>query len=270
MNVFLQKAARLQLAYSIVLCLAALWLAWLLAARCNFFYGVWYEVLDINATITEYGPKNRNRSGFERTDKAEHERLFAALVAAIHSKGQGLETLTYRDPAGRKLGLFLTPPEIVHLRDVAALIDTLRWPAWVAVLGWLVLTVRKVRKKQKQPSLLRVLSSLSLLLSAAGLIVLLIGPVKVFYQLHVWIFPPGHPWFFYYQDSLMTTLLQAPNIFGPIVLSWLVLSLGMVALLLAFTRVFTSDRRWIARLADQPRTKRADHRDTNKHSGSRD
>jgi hypothetical protein len=44
--------------------------------------------------------------------------------------------------------------------------------------------------------------------------VLIIGSKKVFYYLHTWIFPPEHPWFFYYQDSLMTTLMKAPDLFG--------------------------------------------------------
>ncbi|MCB1808001.1 MAG: DUF1461 domain-containing protein, partial [Candidatus Competibacteraceae bacterium] len=68
-----------------------------------------------------------------------------------------------------------------------------------------------------------VLSSLAVLV-LLGIGVVLMGPVRVFYQLHIWIFPPGHPWFFYYQDSLMTTLLKAPDIFAPITLSWLLLS----------------------------------------------
>jgi hypothetical protein len=40
--------------------------------------------------------------------------------------------------------------------------------------------------------------------------------VPVFYALHDWIFPPDRPWFFYYQDSLLTTMMKAPDLFGAI------------------------------------------------------
>jgi hypothetical protein len=43
-----------------------------------------------------------------------------------------------------------------------------------------------------------------------------LGAKKVFYQLHVWIFPEGHQWFFYYQESLMSTLMKAPDLFAGI------------------------------------------------------
>ena len=37
-----------------------------------------------------------------------------------------------------------------------------------------------------------------------------------FYALHEWIFPDNHQWFFYYQESLMTVLMKAPDLFGAI------------------------------------------------------
>src|SRR5690606_5060552 len=46
------------------------------------------------------------------------------------------------------------------------------------------------------------------------LVIFITGPTKVFYWLHEQIFPDEHEWFFYYQDSLMTTLMKAPDLFG--------------------------------------------------------
>jgi hypothetical protein len=58
-----------------------------------------------------------------------------------------------------------------------------------------------------------------------------VGPVQVFYVLHELVFPAGHEWFFYYQDSLMSMMMQAPNLFGPIAVLWLVLAFSIAAAL---------------------------------------
>ena len=46
-------------------------------------------------------------------------------------------------------------------------------------------------------------------------IVSVIGPQRVFYSLHEWVFLGMAPWHFYFQDSLMTTMLTEP-LFGSI------------------------------------------------------
>lgn len=51
---------------------------------------------------------------------------------------------------------------------------------------------------------------------------ILFGPTKMFYWLHTKIFPHNHQWFFYYQESLMTTLMKAPDLFGFIATIWAV------------------------------------------------
>jgi len=55
-------------------------------------------------------------------------------------------------------------------------------------------------------------------LSTLGAIVMALGPKAVFYWAHTKIFPAGHQWFFYYEESLMTTLMKAPDIFAFIAL----------------------------------------------------
>lgn len=61
------------------------------------------------------------------------------------------------------------------------------------------------------------------LVAAIGAVLLIVGPEKVFNQLHIWVFPDDHQWFFYYQDSLMSTMMFAPHLFGWIGLAWTIL-----------------------------------------------
>ena len=74
-----------------------------------------------------------------------------------------------------------------------------------------MLVRRRVVIQWKQQGLL-----LGGLLAAVGLVLLIAGPTAVFYQLHIWIFPDDHQWFFYYQESLMSTMMKAPDLFGGI------------------------------------------------------
>jgi len=199
--------------------LAALFWAWQLLAQVNFLYPLWYEILEIDQTIATYGPRNRYRKQFETTTKAERVRLFAAIAHAIRHQGEGLEELLYHDPTGRPVDYLLRPAEITHLRDVARLVDVIAQVGWGATLVALVLLVGLYRQRLSMPAVGGLLLGVAGMVGTLGGVVLLLGPVRVFYTLHTWIFPPGHPWFFYYEDSLMTLLMQAPNIFGWIALA---------------------------------------------------
>ncbi|MDZ7747429.1 MAG: hypothetical protein U5K43_00040 [Halofilum sp. (in: g-proteobacteria)] len=52
-----------------------------------------------------------------------------------------------------------------------------------------------------------------------------VGPVDLFYWLHEQVFPPDHQWFFHYQESLMSMMMRAPDLFGAIAVLWLALTL---------------------------------------------
>jgi hypothetical protein len=56
-------------------------------------------------------------------------------------------------------------------------------------------------------------------------IVILLGPTKIFYLAHEVVFPDKHQWFFYYEESLMSTMMKAPALFGPIALQLLILTI---------------------------------------------
>lgn len=210
--------------------LAALWLAWRCLAALDFLYPVLYDALAIDQHIAHFGPQNRYKTGFETTSRAEHFRLFGEIVDAIHVSGRGLATLEYRDAHGRVVDRLLREPEVAHLQDVALLVDRVAPVGWLAV-AWSLVHLALIRfLAWPVPPLRRLLVAS---LAAAGIAVLAvfaIGPKEVFYRLHDLVFPPENPWFFYYQDSLMSTMMKAPDLFGAIA----------VALLLCAILLYTS------------------------------
>ena len=197
---------------------------WQLLVSTDFLYPLWYDVIGIDRTIAEYGPKNRYRDHFELTTREERTRLFAAIVAGIHDGGQGLETLTYHDARGNPVAPLLRPPEITHLRDVARLVDGMYRLGIGAAMVWLIALVSLWRLRLPPPPLGRYFAGLGLLAVASTLAVIAVGPKKVFYTAHTLIFPAGHQWFFYYEESLMTMLMKAPDLFAAIAAEWLLLS----------------------------------------------
>lgn len=211
---------------------AALWLAWAALVQVNFLYPLDYHLLDIPATIAKYAPQNRHgKQNFVQTDEAERIRLFAAITRDIQQGGQGLATIHYRDPQGHDLGIFLTPAEVTHLTDVAALVKQGNRFGFLALLGWLLVVAVSLWRKIPLPGLRGLSIGNGLLITGTALAVTLIGPMQVFNAFHRSVFPPNHTWFFYYQDSLMTTFMQAPTLFGVIVLWWLLLT-GIILILL--------------------------------------
>ncbi|MEW5973741.1 MAG: DUF1461 domain-containing protein [Pseudomonadota bacterium] len=224
-------------AYGILLWPAALWLAWLLLAKVDFLYPAGYRLLDIPATLAAFVPHNRHgRQDFTRTDAAEHARLFASMAHAIRHGGEGLEGLRYRDPQGRELGRLLTPDEVTHLRDVAHLVEAGERAGLLALAGWAVLAVLLGLRRVPLPGAGRLLAGSSAVLALFAGALLALGPVEVFYAWHRWVFPPEHPWFFYYQDSLMSSLMQAPNLFGFIGVLWLFTAILILLALNAVAR----------------------------------
>ena len=199
-------------------------LSWGLLASMNFSYGFWHDYGGIGWAIDEYGDDNQFRFGFHLTSKAQREALFAGIAKAIQNDGVGLEDLEYQVP-GYEPQKLLREPEVVHLVDVAHLVNKGMMLAAVAGLIWLVLWLYFFFWERAIPSLKRQVLSIFALMAFLTLLVLLIGPVKIFYVAHEWVFPENHQWFFYYQESLMSTMMYAPYIFGWIALEWVVFAL---------------------------------------------
>jgi hypothetical protein len=213
--------------------LAALWLSWRALALVDFGYPVFYDALDIAGHIDTFGPQNRFKSGFESTTRAERLRLFGEIVGAIHDGGAGLDAIRYHGPDGRPIDLLLRAPEVGHLQDVANLVSRLAPAGWLAV-AWAGIHLLLIRRRGWRVPRLRHLLGASLLVTAACVaVVVAIGPRRVFYWMHELVFPPDHPWFFYYQDSLMSTMMKAPDLFAAIAALLLIIALMLYAALLA-------------------------------------
>ncbi|MBB5021450.1 DUF1461 domain-containing protein [Desulfurispira natronophila] len=199
---------------------SALLLSWNGLARTNFFYPLWHHTLEIEAHIQEYAPQNYyNREDFAQTTSLEHQRLFALIVHGIHGRTD-MAAIEYQDSKATPLNTLLRPEEVGHLEDVATIVQKLRRAGVIVLvvtvggLCWL----RYCGGNLPRPK--NVLLGIAGGSGALTVAVLVLGPVRVFYQLHEWFFPPDNPWFFYYQESLMTTLMKAPDIFGAIAVLW--------------------------------------------------
>lgn len=234
----MQKAAQgvwfVALLGLLISCLAA---SWLLNAKFYYGYGLWYDWLSIDQHIQQFGPENYSKHGFELLPKAEHVRVFNDISQAVHQHGQGLADISYAYQ-GRTVPL-LTKAEIIHLQDVANLIDQLEAAALVIAVFTAVLLV--LLRNQSPPRWQTQLLLLLGLVAACTAVVLMIGATKVFYQLHIWIFPDDHQWFFYYQESLMSTLMKAPDLFAGIAVAILAgaILLQAVALVIIYQFVRT-------------------------------
>jgi hypothetical protein len=209
----------------IICCFASsLLLAWKLMQPFNFGYAFWYQQLGIEAHIERFAPQNRQgKTGFETTDYDTRYQLFAGISEAVNNGGDGLRTLSYNTPDGAEQ-LLLTDPEAVHLEDVAKLIDLLVPIGWAALALLLVLAVVSLLARMPMPGIGKSLLTLVVIAIICAIVIVAVGPHEVFKAMHEMVFPDDHQWFFYYQDSLMTTLMKAPDIFFAIGAAWALLA----------------------------------------------
>jgi hypothetical protein len=236
----------------LLLLVQAIYFSWLLLAPRDFLYGRWYQVMDIDQAILRYAPLNYYKQDFAKTDRNEHIRLFHKITRAIdgdetHRHTQ-LSTLSYQDPQGKAIDTLMREPEVQHLMDVGKLVDNFKRFSLMSLVVSAALLFFLYRQRSAFPGLKILGTSFAILIGAITLLIFLLGPVKVFYQLHLWLFPPQHQWFFYYQESLMTTFMQAPMLFGYIAaalvaLAILIFTLGLIALAYGFGAFHNSSKR---------------------------
>jgi hypothetical protein len=187
--------------------------SWHLLAQFHFAYPMGYQLLNLDKHIAEFAPLNRYRDDFELTVAEDHWRLFGEISDAVQASGEGLREISYSLKNGETTAL-MHEAEIIHLQDVANLIDVFYITGTLCLFVWIGLIFFAHQKKLKLPPVKKILLGFLTGFVAIATIVLIIGPTAVFYWFHVQIFPDGHQWFFYYQDSLMTTLMKAPDIFA--------------------------------------------------------
>ena len=193
-----------------------LFFAWQTLSATHFFYPQIYDALDFEPFIEELAPQNYYKTGFENTDREQRIALFGQIVDAINNKGQNLSEITYHDSDGNAIDKLLREPEVIHLQDVANLLEKLRTSEyWAIVILLIIVALFKMIKIPFQ----HIGRTLFITLGIVAIIAVSItiyGARAVFYQLHTIVFPENHQWFFYYQESLMTTLMKAPDIFAVI------------------------------------------------------
>ncbi len=218
--------------------LSSLALSWWANAAVHYGYDLFYDVYEIGAHIDKFAPQNQFILGLDQLSKQEHVSLFNQISAAVHSHGSGLADIQFK--VNGVVKPLLHRAEVVHLQDVANLIDTLRAAAIFILLVTALLCAYLFKTKRK-PQFKVQLICLSLMVAFLLAMVLVIGPKEVFYQMHIWVFPDGHQWFFYYQESLMSTMMKAPDLFGGIAIAIVTGALILFGLLLLlFTYLFKS------------------------------
>ncbi len=211
----------------IILCCfaAALLIAWKLVHVTNYNYTFWYSQLGIDQHIAKFSPQNRQgKTGFEKTTRDERIELFRSIGHAVNNSGDGLRTLEYQPHPDAAPVIFLTDAEATHLEDVANLIDLLLPIGYAATALLIVLVILALLMKLPLPGLKTSLLTLLITALILALIIVAVGPHEVFKTFHEFVFPAENQWFFYYQDSLMTTLMKAPDIFFAIGAVWAALA----------------------------------------------
>lgn len=220
--------------------IVAFWLAWWILAQMNFSYRHWHGFGEMGPAIDRLSQTNVIKSGFEKTTLEQRSALFEEIMDCVHEGGAGLDALTFKVP-GEREQVLLTEAEIIHLKDVANLIQLGFYIALIALVLWLAQWFYYGIRRAVLPSFrLQLITNLAFVALSTA-VVFAIGPMKVFYQLHVWLFPPDNQWYFYFKESLMATLMYAPTFFGWVAIEWLIIAL-IVFPLIQFGPVFVMRR----------------------------
>lgn len=195
----------------------ALYAGWMITASFGYGYSYWYGFYDSEQHIAQYAPQNKYRQGFDTTSESDHKALFQKIVESVHSDGKGLQDIHY---AYKGVAIpLLHNAEIVHLQDVANLINQLHVMSIALLFVFLALYVWHLTSLRRNGNLISAQNQLAIVTMLTGFIIvtfLIFGAKEIFYQMHILIFPDDHQWFFYYQDSLMSTLMKAPDLFAGI------------------------------------------------------
>ncbi len=202
----------------------SLYLSWQVLASQNFLYGFFYDHTELEEFIEYFAPMNRYKPEFQYTNREERIRLFSEVLKSVEDEGKGLEKIVFYSSQGKRLGVLFHEREINHLRLVSSLIEKFKWFAYlnffiVFCCIWIILG-RRIQAPEAQ----RIVIAYTGLLIVVIALVMLISPARIFTLFHQIFFPETDQWFFYYQDSLMTTLMMAPKLFGYFAMVWSLLA----------------------------------------------
>lgn len=192
----------------------SLFAAWYAAYSNYFFFPLVYRVENIQDNVQRYAPLNTHgKNDFGFVSEADQVRIFTQMLRGVDRGSEGLAEITYPSITGGTKR-FLTRDELLHLQDVAKLLSNIRALArpFIVLLLFVALAMIFARIRPLYTRYMLLVSALSV--GALSLLIKSFSFYKIFYWLHTKVFPPGHKWFFYYQDSLMTTMLKAPDSFA--------------------------------------------------------
>ena len=200
---------------TLALLVSCLYVSWQVLSQANFLYDQIYEHNNLEAHVNEFAPLNRNdKESFALTSKTERVRVFGDIAREINTGGDGLGSITYTPEGADATTPFLVEAERDHLQDVANLVSSLK-PIGAVIASLLIAFYGfcwyyKVSRYQYfwRPS--GILVSLFQIAAVAALCVAItfaIGPQQTFYLLHEWAFSDKAQWYFFFEDSLMTTLM---------------------------------------------------------------
>jgi integral membrane protein (TIGR01906 family) len=212
----------------------SLYVSWNIASKNNFFYNTLYDRLDIDKHIKKYSIKNTDvqKRYFYFTDKKTHINIFHQIVNEINGDGENLDEISFNFK-DKKIK-FLTNEEIIHLKDVVYLVKNFKYVIFFVIFPVLffILLIMKL-KNIKFFGIFPNIFLFSGFLLTFLMIFNFIGFKKIFTYFHE-IFFKNSQWFFYYEDSLMTTLMKAPDIFFYISLILLVLTVTIHIFIISF------------------------------------
>lgn len=210
------------LLWAVLLLVSAIWASLYIHQFFDYGYPLWFSVLDIEQHIQTYGASNYYKAGFDRLTPDQYYSLFSQISWSVNHHGEGLAQIHYStDDAVISM---LRQPEIIHLQDVADLLRKANFVGLCSLILWLLLTLY-LRCSQKVVSAKALLMQLTFLITTSFSIIVVVGFKKIFYWLHILVFPSENQWFFYYQESLMATLMKAPELFAGIAVTVLLLAI---------------------------------------------
>lgn len=232
-------------ALSLALLISCLYASWLLLSKVDFLFSQIYNQSNLEVHINKYAPQNRNKINFELTTQDMRIRIFSDIAYSINNNGIGLAKISYTYPNAVGTTTFLVEAEREHLQDVANLVSNLKpiglFVTIVLVLFYMFCYYYKVTRSRNfwQPySTLKSITQIGAISCLCAVVILIMGPQRVFYLLHEIAFKNKSQWFFYYQDSLMTTLMPeivfaniAMLIFITTVTLWVIINLLLQRLL---------------------------------------
>lgn len=199
--------------------------AWTAMSKVDFGYSAMYEMLDIDGMVRKYAPKNADneKKMFVLTDREERIRLFGEISRSINNAGEGLEDIEFKPMMSDKSFKLLTLPEVQHLMDVADVVFWFKITSYLFIIIGLFCIITMINRKINPARAVFAVPVTLGVLCVSGVLVYFLGAKEVFYFLHEVVFNE-HQWFFYYEESLMTVLMHAPDIFGYIALVLVILA----------------------------------------------